>query len=180
MSAVALTSDLYSCFTAVLTRTDTGIGFFQLRPATESSYVLLMEPQKLYTLPRTKNDLQEPFKGLVKLLRIRVCMLAFAAWDNKAVFGLYTSNNCSFHVCEQTALKSTIEMYQELRRSPHLSENVASQDEEAEEEDLSWMIEDPVGLFDPNIVVDSSPLGPDDLVPGVDDHGSQDESDYDH
>ncbi|KAG0340995.1 hypothetical protein BG000_010545 [Podila horticola] len=118
--------------------------------ATESSYVLLMEPKKLYTLPRTKNDLQEPFKGLAKLLRI---------W---------------------TALKSTIEMYQELRRSPHLSETVASQDEEAEEEDLSWMIENPVGLFDPNIVVVSSPLGPDDLVPGVDDHGSQDESDYDH
>ncbi|KAF9967826.1 hypothetical protein BGZ70_008054, partial [Mortierella alpina] len=66
-----------------------------LHPATESSYVMIMEPQKVYTLPRTKNDLQELFKGLVKLLRIR------------------------------TALKATIEEYSDLRHAPNRSDTMS-------------------------------------------------------
>jgi hypothetical protein len=47
----------------------------------------IMKLQQLYTLPCTKNNVQEPFKGLVKLLRIRVCMLAFATTRDMAVLG---------------------------------------------------------------------------------------------
>ncbi|KAG0214352.1 hypothetical protein BGX28_002169 [Mortierella sp. GBA30] len=106
-----------------------------------------MEPQQLYTLPRTKNNLQEPFKGLVKLLRIR------------------------------TAVKSTIEAYHQLRQAQLLPRNVAGQDQEAEEADLTWLTEDPVGLFDPNVVVASSPLGPDDLPQYFSDPGPPDGND---
>ncbi|KAF9578063.1 hypothetical protein BGW38_006352 [Lunasporangiospora selenospora] len=117
----------------------TGFGFFQLHPVTEKSYVLVMERQQLHTLPRTKNNLQEPFKGLVKLLRIR------------------------------TAMKSTIEIYRQLCRAHQLPESVAGHDQEAEKAGFTWMTEDPVGPFDPNIVVASSPIGPDDLSPNFDD-----------
>ncbi|KAF9364625.1 hypothetical protein BGX34_000929 [Mortierella sp. NVP85] len=116
----------------------TGFGFIQLHPATEKSFVLVLERQKFYTLPRTKNNLQEPFKGLVKLLRIR------------------------------TAVKSTIELYRQLYRAQHPPEDAAGQYQETDEADLTWMTEDPVGLFGPNIVVASSPLGPDDLSPAFD------------
>ncbi|KAK3833215.1 MAG: hypothetical protein J3R72DRAFT_233056 [Linnemannia gamsii] len=124
---------------------DTGFGFFQLHPATEESYVLIMEPQQFYTLPRTKNNLHEPFKGLVKLLRIR------------------------------TAVKSTIEAYRQLHHAQQPLEDV--EDQEAGEADLTWMTEDPVGLFDPSVVVASSPLGPDDFSPDFSDQGLPDEND---
>ncbi|KAG0010953.1 hypothetical protein BGZ81_002474 [Podila clonocystis] len=114
---------------------------------TEESYVLIMEHQQLYTLPRTKNCLQKPFKGLIKPLRIKM------------------------------AVKSTIEAYHQLHRAQHPTENVAGQDQEAEEADLTWMTEDPVGLFDPNVVVASSPLGSDDLPPDFGDQRFPDEND---
>ncbi|KAG0235873.1 hypothetical protein BGW42_004519 [Actinomortierella wolfii] len=117
---------------------DTGFGFFQLHPANDESYVLIMERQPLYTLPRKKNDMQEPFKGLVKLLRIRA------------------------------AVRSTIETYRRLYRAQHQVENVADQDQETEEPDVSWMTEDSVEVFDSTAIVASSPIDPDDHPPGSD------------
>ncbi|GJJ77616.1 hypothetical protein EMPS_09975 [Entomortierella parvispora] len=115
---------------------DTGFGFLQIHPATESSYVLLLDRQPHYTLPRKIGEMREPFQGLVKLLRIR------------------------------TATKSTIELYRELLLPQSSPDGDTGQNEEDEENvDLGWMTNDPVEQFDANNVVVSSPLDPDDFPP---------------
>ncbi|KAF9953394.1 hypothetical protein BGZ72_005465 [Mortierella alpina] len=53
-----------------------GYTTIQLRPATATSYVLLMKQSPLYRLPAEMGDLRAPFQGLVRLLQIRAAMRA--------------------------------------------------------------------------------------------------------